>query len=112
MRAVLSFMRRGRDFPGGLGNGTARWKKKTADRLAFLQVIGGKICGAKGLMFSAGIWYDSYMDKNERKQLEKEFIRHLKEDLKNASREKWMAIIYLLAFLSMISAIAAVIWLG
>ncbi|MGN0962225.1 MAG: hypothetical protein ACI4PP_01455 [Clostridia bacterium] len=52
------------------------------------------------------------MDKKERQQLEKDFMEQLREDLKNMPSDKRMAILYILAFLSVISAIAAVIWLG
>lgn len=51
------------------------------------------------------------MDKKEREQLEKDFLKHLKESLNELSGDKKMTIFYILAFLSVISAIAAVLWL-
>ncbi len=63
-------------------------------------------------MFTLLLWYHKPMDKKERKQLEKAFWQQLRADLKNMPGDKKMAILYILAFLSVISAIAAVIWLG
>ena len=51
------------------------------------------------------------MDKNERKALEEAFFKQLKTELKTASKEKWLAVVSVLAFLSVISAIAFLLWL-
>ena len=57
------------------------------------------------------MWYDKIMKKETRKQLEKDFMENLKAEMKNAPKDKIMAIVYLLAFLSAISAIAALLYL-
>ena len=57
------------------------------------------------------LWYDKIMKKETRKQLEKDFMENLKAEMKNAPKDKVMAIVYLLAFLSAISAIAALLYL-
>lgn len=57
------------------------------------------------------LWYDKIMKKETRKQLEKDFVENLKAEMRNAPKDKVMAIVYLLAFLSAISAIAALLYL-
>ena len=51
------------------------------------------------------------MDKKERQELIRSFWRHFKENLSGHSRDKWLTVIFILAFLSVLSAIAALLWL-
>jgi hypothetical protein len=51
------------------------------------------------------------MDKEQRRELLRSFLRNLRDELGRFPREKWLAVVYLLAFLSVLSAIAALIWL-
>ena len=51
------------------------------------------------------------MNKTERQELIRSFWRHFKKNLSDRSRDKWLAVIFILAFLSVLSAIAALLWL-
>ncbi len=51
------------------------------------------------------------MDKRERQELMRSFWQHFKNNLSDRSRDKWLAVVFILAFLSVLSAIAALLWL-
>lgn len=51
------------------------------------------------------------MKKEERKELEREFWKNFRENIGDAPKDKIIAVVSVLAFLSVLSAIAALVWL-